>query len=136
MLEALAARILPSDDGPGAAETGVGGYLQKTLDRLAAGTREIYFQQLDALDQIARRSVDRGFADCSPSDQDRLVESWIEEARARWVLEQLVRISLEGFLGDPRHGGNRRRLGWSYLGLEDEWAPDACLAPVAENLQP
>ena len=31
----------------------------------------------------------------------------------------LLTLTLEGFLSDPQHGGNRNRVGWTFAGHRD-----------------
>lgn len=135
ILTAIAGRIVPSEDGPGAAETGVADFLvQACLDRYSTEVHEVLNEQLEILDHRARESQGLRFVDGPPHLQDTLLESWSSEADspARWVFRRLVDLCLEGFLGDPSHGGNRDRLGWRYLGLDGEHAPDACVGLAPE----
>ena len=32
---------------------------------------------------------------------------------------QLMELTLEGYLSDPRYGGNRDRVGWRFIGVPD-----------------
>ncbi len=75
------------------------------------------------------------FAACPTSEQDSLLKRWSGQGgtQSRRAMELLVQLCLEGFLGDPRHGGNRDRLGWSHLGLDGELAPDACSPTPSEG---
>ena len=34
-------------------------------------------------------------------------------------VRQMMILTLEGFLADPRYGGNRDRVGWRFIGIPD-----------------
>ncbi|MEK7865923.1 MAG: gluconate 2-dehydrogenase subunit 3 family protein [Planctomycetota bacterium] len=123
VLEAAASRMLPSDDGPGAREAGTMDYLRAALElpiyrahraRLLDGARR--------LEATARRDWGSGFTALDPADQDRVLIH-LQAGReddggfdgGRFV-HDLLSLSLEGFLGDPRHGGNRGEAGWEFIG--------------------
>lgn len=123
VIEAASARMLPSDDGPGAREAGVIEYLRAALDlpvyraqrrRLLDGARRLV--------AIARRDWGADFTALSPEEQDRVLvhlqagredEGDLDGAR---FVHDLLSLSLEGFLGDPCHGGNRGEVGWEFIG--------------------
>lgn len=120
-LAAAAARVLPSDDGPGAVETGVAGYLEAVLgEPELGGLRSVFEQGLDLLDNLAREHCDTPFAACSTAEQDEVLRrlSELEEPPPRIFFERLIALSLEGFLCDPSRGGNREGLGWRAIGFE------------------
>ncbi len=62
------------------------------------------------------------FAACKPDQQDALLtrfqkgEVKARSFKSRQFFEHLVRFTLEGFLGDPKYGGNRDRVGWKFIG--------------------
>jgi gluconate 2-dehydrogenase gamma chain len=140
-LAAAAARVLPSDDGPGAAETGVAGYLEAALgEPELRGLRPIFEQGLDLLDTLAREHCGTAFAAGSPGDQDEVLHrlSQLEELPPRIFFERLIALSLEGFLCDPSRGGNREGLGWRSIGFERRpaGAPASKTAPASDTGQP
>ena len=120
-LAAASARILPSDGTPGAAEAGVGGYLAKALDEpFLRPLARIFDRGCRALDEHARDLAGCAFADASTAVQDDILFAIQHEPEVftRLFFEWLVKLTLEGFLGDPVHGGNRDQLGWRCVGLE------------------
>lgn len=126
-LAAAARRILPSDDAVGAAETGVAEYIDKALRReVPAAERALVERGLDLLEASARERLGRSFADGSPDEQDDLLRrlEGLDEPWPRAFLRRLVLLALEGFLCDPRRGGNRNGLGWSFIGVRPR-TPDA-----------
>lgn len=124
-LAAVARRILPSDDGVGAAETGVAEYIEKTLrEEAQRADRPLIEAGLDLLDSLARERCGQAFAETSPRQQDEILThlEQLEQPVPRTFLRRLVHLALEGFLCHPRRGGNRDGLGWRSIGylLEEE----------------
>jgi len=126
-LAAASARILPSDDGPGAAETGVVDYIDGALrDRWHRHFVPLMERGLDFLEALARESHGTDFGACTPEQQDAVLHraQRFPNNDARRFFQRLVELTLEGFLCDPVHGGNGDRLGWRFLGFElDQPAP-------------
>ena len=124
-LEAATRRILPSDDGPGAAEAGVADYIAGALGHHAlAPVRRQLAAGLDALGTIAVETHGKTFADCDAEEQDALLGKLQSspERLHQLLINRLVMLSLEGFLCHPAHGGNRDGVGWDYVrhtSLED-----------------
>ena len=122
ILVAVMNRILPSDDGPGAAEAGVGAYAAEALGHRAfqGGVFEWIEGHLQALEAQARETHGQGFTACAPEQQDALIElrGQDQAGAGREFLNLMVGFGLEGFLGDPAHGGNRDQAGWRYIAYE------------------
>lgn len=122
-LAAVVGRILPSEGSPGAAEAGVPKVCEETImDDFFSVVRPHVLDGLDRLQAAAREGFGRDFPDCSPGEQDELLQA-VDRARdrdwrARLFLNTLVHQTLEGFLGDPIHGGNRDGIGWRAIGYD------------------
>jgi hypothetical protein len=121
-------RIVPSHDGPGAAEAHAIGYVdwaggeprfQATLARLSAGA--------DLLDSLATGLCGRPFAACAADERDAVLTrlQTIPHPLAQRFFPLLVRTTLAGFLCPPSQGGNRDGVGWEYIGFDPgpRWAP-------------
>jgi gluconate 2-dehydrogenase gamma chain len=123
-LAAAAERILPADDGPGAAAAGVAAYVESALHEEALQpVRPLLEHGLDLLDALAREHHAAGFAACGPAAQDDVLRrlEGLEGRAETWpraFLRRLVLLSLEGFLCDPARGGNRDGLGWQSVGFD------------------
>jgi hypothetical protein len=71
---ALAERILPATDTPGALAAGVDRFVDAMLDGyLDEGDRETYLAGLDRLERRAGEKFGAGFADCATAEQEELV---------------------------------------------------------------
>jgi gluconate 2-dehydrogenase gamma chain len=129
-LAAAAERILPSDDGPGARETGAAEYVMAALgEERLRGWLPLFSQGLDRLEAIAGAALGTGFAAARPDQQDEVLGRLqaLPHSASRRFFAQLVRLCVEGFVGAPSSGGNRDGLGWHYVGYPpDEMEGDGC----------
>lgn len=135
-LRAAAARILPSEDGPGAAEAGVAVYVITALgEERLNGWLPFFVHGLGRIEAISRETLGKDFPEAAPEEQDEVLRQLqaMPEPHLRHFFGQLVRLCIEGFLGDPRYGGNRGSLGWRYVGYPlDEMEEDGCLRAILE----
>jgi gluconate 2-dehydrogenase gamma chain len=112
-LEAVAMRIIPSDDTPGAREAGVVHFIDRALATFNADQKPVFEEGLADLNRRTRERA-RGiasFAALQPERQDELLRS-IEQT----PFFQSARFAvLAGMFSDPSYGGNRDYVGWSLL---------------------
>jgi gluconate 2-dehydrogenase gamma chain len=115
LVEAIAEQIVPADREPGARWAGVANYIDRQLTRHFRAFRGAYREGLAAINHLAKpqRFVDLPFA----SQTVLLLEIEKSNGPARQVFELLLAHTLQGFYGDPRHGGNRERVSWRMLGI-------------------
>ncbi len=122
--EAIAARILPTTDTPGAREAGVIWFIDRSFGSLFESQLGFARQGLVTFQApIARRYPGAGaFSDLDPSDQDTYLAG-----QENTGFFQLLRVmTLAGFLGMTAYGGNRDHVGWQLLGIADGphgWQP-------------
>ena len=119
-LAAMAARIVPSDDGPGATEAGAVYFIDRALRTFAADQAQAYRDGLADLNtrRLSQFPDSRSFAELSAADQDALLH-----AMEKTEFFQLVRQhTLLAWLGDPSYGGNRGGVGWRYIDFSDRGA--------------
>src|ERR1700692_754376 len=131
-IDALSARIIPTDDTPGAREAGVLYFIDRALVTFASGDQQKYRDGLSELQSQVRAkfpAVEKCSA-LTPEQQDELLHtmeaSQNEKApRRRRVnsgqtfLEALRVQTIAGFLIDPEAGlGNRGGVGWKLIGRE------------------
>jgi gluconate 2-dehydrogenase gamma chain len=126
VIEAAAARLVPSDDLPGAREARVVVYIDAELaaPRLVTFRREVE-HGTEVLDRLAEARGERGFAESPPARQDEILsavqrgEDAEEGFAPAHFFQVLLTLTLEGLLGDPIHGGNHDEAGWKLIG----WSP-------------
>jgi gluconate 2-dehydrogenase gamma chain len=120
---AIAAQILPSDEGPGAKEAGVIFFVDRALHTFDADKQDLYRKGVKEVRDTARKMFPaaESIAALSSGQQFELVRA-IEKSD----FFEAVRVhTLLGFLGSPAYGGNRDQVGWKYIEFEDRmtWEP-------------
>ena len=164
VVEAVCARLIPTDQDPGAREAGVADYIDGLLGAFAVDPPRIWaggpfsgrfggspafatFHRLNRLDELAWRTRIEGsrgiperewngpvtglqeryaaglallgsdFADVPHEEQDRRLTE--NKEFTALVYEH----ACEGMYGAPEYGGNRDRVGWSYIGFAGDVQP-------------
>jgi gluconate 2-dehydrogenase gamma chain len=113
--EAIAARIIPSGDSPGAREAGVIYFIDTVLADIQPKTREPMRKGLVSLQSDIRGAYDTTtFASLSEARQIEALQA-IEDTE---FFETLRFLTIAGTFCDPSHGGNRDRVGWELIGFE------------------
>ena len=123
ILEAVVARLIPSDDlGPGAKEAGAAHYIDRALGGALASSRQAYASGLAALDRYARSSRGETFAKLSPTDQDSVLIDVETGAATGFTgssaafFNMVLNHTHQGTFGDPYYGGNANYVGWDLIG--------------------
>jgi len=119
-LAAIAERIVPTTETPGAREAGVIFFIDKALGTFQ---RDALPPIRRGLADLRRRSVRRkpgakAFADLAPADQDALLVE-IEEGE---FFGRVRFLTMVGMFANPSLGGNRDQAGWKILGFEPKSA--------------
>lgn len=115
-IDAATARIIPTDQDPGASEAGVVNYIENTLVSRDAGSLTLYRNGVEELDRLAQeRFSAKDFCSLDPAQQDHVLTVMEQSKSPFFAL--LLEHTMEGFYGDPRHGGNKNRVGWKMLGF-------------------
>jgi gluconate 2-dehydrogenase gamma chain len=121
-LDAIAARLIPSDDtGPGAREAQAMRYIDRALGGALAESREAYTMGLAAVDAHARASKGAVFAQLPAADQDAVLRDLEVNKAAGFpggaaAFFNLVRAhTIQGTFGDPFYGGNAGFAGWDLI---------------------
>ena len=115
-LEAIAMRILPSDDTPGAKEAGVIHFMDKALATYAAERKAPVLAGLADLDQRARARWPgtASFAALTPGRQDELLKTREKSE----FFKEIRDASVIGMFANPSYGGNQNQVGWKLLGFQ------------------
>ena len=123
VLEALVARLIPSDDsGPGAKEARAADYIDRSLAGYLAGSRKAYAAGLAAVDAYAQSSKGALFAALSPADQDAVLTAMQKNEatgftpNAAAFFNLLLGHTIQGTFCDPAYGGNANFIGWDMIG--------------------
>ena len=132
-IDAISARIIPSDETPGAREAGVVYFIDRALTTFAVDDQKTYREGLPSLQARVRElfpSVEK-FSSATPEQQDQILHSLDDQtgpARrhsrpggASSSFFQAIRVhTIVGFLVEPDSGGNRDGVGWKVIGRDPE----------------
>ncbi len=114
VIEAVAARIIPSDDSPGAREAGAIYFIDRSLATFFKENLPVFRMFVRDLDRAARRlrrnSID--FAGLTEAEQDQVLKKL--EATDGFAATHFMTIA--GTLSNPSWGGNRDMIGWHLIG--------------------
>lgn len=119
---AIAARILPTDDMPGATEGGVIYFIDAVL---GSSRSELLLPMREGLSSLQASAHHKygsaNFSTLTPDQQDELLTS-IEKTE---FFETLRYLTLAGMFTLPEYGGNRDHLGWDLIGFDHRhaWQP-------------
>jgi gluconate 2-dehydrogenase gamma chain len=115
-VEAVTDRVVPPDRDPGARQAGVVGYIETALAGYDAEHAPLYREGVQELDRLARERFDaEAFVRLSSEQQDQILAHLEKTQHPFFTL--VVEHTMQGFYGDPRHGGNRDRVGWQMIGF-------------------
>ncbi len=128
-LRAAINRIIPADDFSGAWDAGAGDYIRRQLTGDLHHLAPLLDAGLASLDAEARSVADRSFVDLPLDGQDRLLAD-VERGgvSTAWPVSpqdffaMLVRLTSEGYYGDPGNGGNREAVSWRMVGYDPRGA--------------
>lgn len=121
--EAIAARILPTTDTPGAREAGVIRFMDLSFDSIMKDS--LGFARSGLADFQAGLPAAypdaNSFADLDETSQDEYLAT--QEESAFFGLMHFMTVA--GFFGMSSYGGNRDNVGWKLLGLDGRhvWQP-------------
>ena len=127
---AITARIIPSDETPGAREAGVVYFIDHALTTIATDDQNSYTEGLPAIQSRVHElfpSLEK-FSAASAEQQDQVLHSFDEKneygrrfhsnATAKPFFETVRVHTIIGFLIDPDSGGNRDGVGWRVIGRD------------------
>jgi gluconate 2-dehydrogenase gamma chain len=130
-IDAIGARIIPSEDSPGAHEAGVVYFIDRALVTFAKGQQQAFREGLPALHALTKSAFPQysTFSEASPDQQDQILHRSDQHgdggpnvfagapagqnffATVRW-------LTIAGFLIDPDTRGNPAGIGWKLIGRD------------------
>lgn len=118
--------LIPADDMPGASQAQVVRYMDLQLTRRFRKLQEPYQRAAEAINTAAARAHSKPFADLTLDQQTALLQA-IEKGqgdKAIWgndggkaAFDMVLNHTMQGFFGNPRHGGNRDYASWRLIGV-------------------
>jgi gluconate 2-dehydrogenase gamma chain len=132
-IDAITARIIPTDEMPGAREAGVVYFIDRSLATFAADDQKTYREGLPELQARVTEMFPNAvrFSGLMAEQQDEVLHSFDEGGKssrrpfrarpgAQNFFETLRQHTIAGFLIDPDYGGNDSGAGWKVIGRERE----------------
>jgi len=130
-IDALSARIIPSDDTPGAREAGVLYFIDRALVTFASSDQQKCRDGLTQLQTVVQEKFPgvEKFSAATTEQQDEILRTMdtnqkeptigrLQESSQKFF-EALRVATISGFLIDPEVGlGNRGGVGWKLIGRE------------------
>ena len=117
ILAAVADRIFPQTETPGAVEIGAVQYIEIALAGAYAVLAPVYRRGLRAIERCAKAKFRRAFCLLSGAQKDEVLVDFETGAVPGFKLAvdffEIVRCHvLEGVFCEPQYGGNRDMIGW------------------------
>lgn len=136
-IEAMASRIIPSDETPGAKEAGVVYFIDRALVTFAVDSQKDYREGIAEVQSLVADKFPgvKRFSAASPEQQDVVLEALSHSkpnmtasrrnrpgVASQPFFETLRYHTVAGFLIDPDSDrrGNRNGVGWKVIGREPE----------------
>ncbi len=115
-VEAITARIFPTDETPGAREAGVVHFIDRTLAVAPEDQRAGFRAGLGQLakDVAARHPGQTSFAALTEAQQDAL----LTDVEATPFFAEVRFATIAGMFALPKYGGNRDLIGWELVGQD------------------
>ncbi|MEJ2128603.1 MAG: gluconate 2-dehydrogenase subunit 3 family protein [Woeseiaceae bacterium] len=113
---AIAARILPTTDTPGANEAGVIYFIDRAFGEEMSGQLEFAREQLS---QFNIQISEGRFADLDEAAQDEFLHGKQDSP----LFNMLWAMTMFGFFAMPKYGGNKGKVGWDLVGFEGDHGP-------------
>jgi gluconate 2-dehydrogenase gamma chain len=116
-LAAVCEQIIPSDPGsPGAREAGAIYFTDYALGKLQPELQPLFREGLrDLAAEAHKTDPSKRFSELT-SDQQIAVLGRMESTE---FFKRSREYTILGFLGDPKHGGNRNEVGWKHIGFDN-----------------
>jgi gluconate 2-dehydrogenase gamma chain len=126
VMAAAVDRIIPRDQDPGAIDANVPEYVDRTLQTPELHQMKEDFQDgIDLLQKRAHGTFGKDFTALSDDQRDQLLHELMSATKGsgeQSFFQNLLVLTLEGFLGDPAYGGNKDKIGWKLVGF-GTWVP-------------
>jgi hypothetical protein len=112
---------------PGATDAGALDYIDYWFTRPPLDSFQHQFDLACVLvNRAAGKRHGKAFSRCAAPEQDAILRelrlgTLHPKFDGKSFFERLITITIESFLGDPKYGGNRDRVGWRFIGWEPCW---------------
>lgn len=128
LLSAICDRIIPEDkNGPGAKQAGVIYYIDKQLYEVFEDDQQTYRNGLKAIDASCHLLHSSYFEDLDVNSRNLFLEKmeqndlpgdYWKDQQASGLFSLIIKHSMQGFYGPPRHGGNKNYISYKMMDLD------------------
>jgi len=115
LVEQICQQLIPADQDAGGREAGVVNYIDRQLAGFHSRQQNLYRRGLVRVDEIARAMFQDRFTSLASERQVAVLEE--AETKETAFFNAILAHAMQGFYGDPRHGGNRDYASWRMLGV-------------------
>jgi gluconate 2-dehydrogenase gamma chain len=122
ILEAIADRIFPATETPGAVEAGAVNYIDQALVGDYGQFRSLYRNGLRAVERHAREKFAGKFTELKDVEKDAVLSDFesgqVQSFKNAADFFETIRCHvLEGIFCEPHYGGNKDLIGWRLVGF-------------------
>ena len=126
-LIALCEQIIPADHDPGATDAGVINFLDKQTAERFPDDLPIFKQGVSSLQAFCKSKHNNPFENLKSDiqieimkdlEQNKLPKEYWENANQSSFFNLVLRRTMQGFYGSPRHGGNKNFVSYRMMKLD------------------
>ena len=117
---AIAARIIPTTDTPGATEAGVIHFIDRAFAAEMSGQLDAARNGLEAFNNAL--TAEHGETRLDELDED-VQDAFLASRESSPLFQMMRALTIFGFFSMPKHGGNRDKVGWELVGFEGDHGP-------------
>ena len=127
-LAAVCDQIIPPDTDPGGAQAGVVDYIDIQLTRFYRGLQNVYRTGLAGVNESSRTMFRAPFVEIDREQQLAVLhamekeqapgDAW-KQTSSKVFFDLMITHTMQGYYGNPRHGGNRDAVSWKMLGVPE-----------------
>lgn len=116
-LTAICDQIIPADDFPSSSQAGVLTYIDLQLMGHYRRHQKTYRDGLKQANELSRSRFGVDLGRASAQQQFEIVN--VLEQQNKTFFDLVRAHTMQGYYGNPRHGGNRDAVSWRMLGLDE-----------------
>lgn len=126
-LNCICEQFIPSDEYVGARDAGVVNFIDKLLYQRFPELTESYKKGIQSVENYCRETYNKPFAQLKWEEQysilqeiegSKLPESFWSEISQRDFFNMVLRNTMQGYYGSPRHGGNKDYVSYRMMRLD------------------
>jgi gluconate 2-dehydrogenase gamma chain len=128
LLAEICEEIIPADEnGPGAKQAGVIYYIDKQLSEVFIHQQDLYRNGLVAMNESCTQIYSSSFENLeresrvlflNKMENDGITGEFWQQNSASSFFSLIIRHTMQGFYGPPRHGGNKNYISYKMMNLD------------------